>query len=115
MKRSPLETALYAHLSDLERFQAHLFEQGHTFWFCDAQYSEHNKPFYYYQINRTRHMATCGTCYELIENRKKIRAIQKQLGIELTPLTTNFKETKHVKRMSVSSASDFNPNHSYLN
>lgn len=110
-----LKKALEDNLNNLIEFQNHLFEQGHNFWFCDTEDKDHNKPFYYYQINRTRHMATCGTCYKLIENRKKIRSIQKQLGVELIPLTSDFKETKHIKRMSVSNSSDFNPNHSYLN
>jgi hypothetical protein len=47
-------------------------------------------------------------------NRRKIRAIQKELGIEQTPLITRFTREKHVKRMSVGDASDFNPNYAYL-
>ena len=110
-----LKKALEAHLDTLETIQSQLFDIGHTFWFCDGEDATHNKPFYYYQINRTRNMATCSTCRSLIENRKKIRAIQKQLGIELTPLHTNFKEENHVKRISVRGGGnpDFNPNVSY--
>ena len=107
--------ALKNHLKDLNEFQDELFDKGHTFWHCDAQDSTHNKPFYYYQINRTTNMSTCSTCHKLIENRKKIRKIEKELGIELTPLTSNFKTEEHLKRMSVKNASDFNPNYSYLN
>ena len=109
-----LKKSLENNLKDLKEFQDHLFEQGHTFWFCDSQDEDHKKPFYYYQINRTQNMATCSTCYKLIENRKKIRTIEKILGIELTPLTSNIKEVKHLQRMSVSNGSEWNPNYAYV-
>jgi len=109
-----LKKALNNNLKDLKEFQNSLFEQGHVFWYCDGQDKQHGKPFYYYQINKTVNMATCHTCYKLIENRKKIRNIEKILGIDLTPLTSNFKETKHLQRMSISSKSEWNPNASYL-
>jgi hypothetical protein len=111
-----LKKALEAHLETLETIQSELFDIGHTFWFCDAEDESHKKPFYYYQINRTRKMATCSICNSLIRNRKRIRAIQKELGIELTPLYTNFKEEKHIKRLSVRGGGNpgFNPNLSYV-
>lgn len=109
-----LTKALENNLKDLFDFNESLFDQGHTFWHCDGQDQEHKKPFYYYQINRTTHMSTCSTCYKLIENRKKIRAIQKKLGIDLLPLITNYKEETHVKRISVKNSNDFNPNYNYL-
>lgn len=109
-----LKKALLNNIKDLKDFQNHLFENGHDFWHCDAQDKEHKKPFYYFQINRTKHMSTCGTCQKLIENRKKIRAIQKLLGIDQDPLTSNFKEVNHIKRMSVSDSRTANPNYNYI-
>lgn len=109
-----VKKALEEHLKTLKEFQDHLFNQGHTFWHCDAQDASHNKPFYYFQINRSTHMSTCSTCYQLMQNRKKIRAIEKELGLPLTPLTSNIKELEHVKRMSISDKGDFNPNFHYM-
>lgn len=100
------------HIETLRDYQEMLMDKGHDFWFCDAMDEEHNKPFYYFQINKTKAMATCGTCYKLIENRKKIRELQKQIGEKQDPLHTDFKEEEHVKRMSVSGTG--NVNHSYL-
>ena len=111
---SKIKALLYKQIEFLEDHQQTLFDKGHTFWFCDSQDIDHNKPFYYYQINRTQNMATCSTCYKLIELRKEIRAIQKLLKIELTPLITNFKNENLVKNISVNNKSDFNPNYSYM-
>ncbi|MDA3854133.1 MAG: hypothetical protein PF444_07835 [Bacteroidales bacterium] len=100
------------HIETLRDFQESLMDAGHTFWFCDAMDDEHKKPFYYFQINRTRNMATCSTCYKLIENRKKIRRLQKMIGEKQDPLHTNFKELEHVKRISISSKGSVT--HTYL-
>lgn len=105
---------LERHLDTLWEYQQHLFDQGHTFWHCDSQDRSHNKPFYYYQINRSTNMSTCSTCYKLMENRKKIRSIEKLMGKWLTPLWTNHTEDNIKKRMSVSNSSEFNPNYQYL-
>ena len=79
------------HIKTLENYQQHLFRDGHTFWHCSMQDNEpHNKPFYYYQINRSVTMSTCSTCNALMENRRKIRSLQKLIGTELTPLYTNL-------------------------
>jgi hypothetical protein len=99
------------HIETLREYQDSLIDQGHTFWFCDAMDDEHRKPFYFFQINRTRNMATCSTCYKLIENRKKIRKLQKLTGEKQDPLWTNFKEEEHVKRMCVKGSG--NVNHEY--
>jgi len=104
--------AVKEHIKTLREFQDELFERGHTFWYCDAQDNTHNKPFYYFQINRTQHMATCSTCHQLIENRKKIRKLQKSIGIEQDLLYTNYSEEEHVKRVSVNSIHGCN--HDYL-
>jgi hypothetical protein len=109
-----MKKLLEEHLKTLWTFQQHLFEQGHTFWHCDAQDEAHNKPFYYYQINKSRNMSTCSTCYQLMENRRKIRAIERQLGLPLTPFITSERKEEHIKRMSVSSSSEWNPNYRYL-
>lgn len=106
--------AIEAHLATLLHFQDHLFEQGHNFWYCDAQDEEKKMPFYYYQKNRVENMATCGTCQELMMNRKKIRGLQKQLGLEQMALHTSFKEAKHVKRVSVTNNSIWNPTVAYM-
>ena len=84
-----LKKALESHLKTLWDYQRSLFERGHTFWFCQGRDTEHNKPFYYYQINKSQQMATCSTCYSLMENRKHIRKIQRDLGLPLTPFYTN--------------------------
>lgn len=104
--------AIKEHIETLRDFQNELMDRGHTFWFCDTQDAEHNKPFYYFQINRTRNMATCSTCYKLIENRKKIRRLQKMIGEQQDPLYTNYRETEHVKRISVKGTG--NVNYEYL-
>lgn len=109
-----LDKALKAHLQTLILLQDTLFEKGHDFWHCDSQDEEHKKPFYYYQINRVVNMSTCGTCQKLIENRKRIRSIQKQLGVTLLPLWTNEKSEEHVIRMSVSDSRVCNPNYRYI-
>ena len=109
-----LKKALEAHLKTLWEYQQSLFAQGHTFWYCDSQDESHKKPFYYYQINKSVNMATCSTCQTLMENRKKIRAVEKQLGLELTPFYTNHREESHVKNVSVKNKSDFNPNYAYM-
>jgi hypothetical protein len=109
-----LKKALENNLKDLKDFQENLFDQGHTFWHCDAVDEQKKMPFYYFQRNRTVNMSTCSVCYKLIENRKKIRAIEKLLGIEQTPLRTTFTVENHIKQMSVSNASEWNPNYNYL-
>lgn len=116
-KHTITEKYLLSHLETLKEFQSHLFQQGHTFWHCDSQDEEHKKPFYYYQINRSKHMSTCSTCYKLMENRKKIREVEKLLNVPLTPFITNHTDQNHVKRMNVSGGSrgGFNVNHSYAN
>jgi len=101
-------------LKMLESCQTALFEKGHDFWHCDAQDEAHKKPFYYYQINKSKNMSTCSTCYALMENRKRIRTVQKLLGLPLTPFITDFKEDFHQKRMSVSNSSEWNPNYRYI-
>jgi len=106
--------AIQSHLKDLERFQKTLFEAGHNFWHCDAVDGEHKRPFHYYQRNKHVNMSTCGTCSDLMENRLKIRKLQRQLGIEQIPLKTNIKEVEHIKRMYVKNASECNPNYSYI-
>lgn len=107
------KTDVEKHLETLFRFQEHLFEQGHDFWHCDSMDREKGMPFYYYQRNRTVSMSTCGTCQTLMENRRLIRAIQKQLGLEQNPLTTNHKEVEHVSRVCTGGG-DFNPNFQYI-
>ncbi len=82
---------LRAHLETLHAFQENLAETGHNFWHCAEQDSAHEMPFYYYQRNKTVTMSTCGTCQQLMANRLKIRAIQRKLNIEQTPLKTNSK------------------------
>lgn len=74
------------HLKTLLQFYNHLLDQGHTFWHCSAQDELHNKSYYYVQIHRSKHMSTCSTCYKLIELKKKIRQIQKELGMKQWPL-----------------------------
>ncbi len=83
-------------INTLEKFQENLFERGHTFWHCNAQDVEHNKPFYYYQINKSKHMSTCSTCSQLMENRKEIRRLQKLIGVEQTPLYTNYTDIENL-------------------
>ena len=105
---------LEAHLKTLIEFQSHIFDQGHNFWYCDAEDEERNMPFYFYQINRSKHMGTCGNCSKLMSLRKEIRGIEKLLGLTLTPFITRFKEERHIKRISVSNSSEWSPNYSYL-
>jgi len=109
-----LKKALENNLKDLIEFQEHLFEQGHNFWHCDSVDDAKKMPFYYFQRNRTLNMSTCSICYKLIENRKKIRAIEKQLGIEQTPLRTAFTVESHVKRIFITNNSVWNPNSKFL-
>jgi hypothetical protein len=112
--KNKITVQLRKHLADLWDHQQTLFDQGHTFWHCDAQDASHNKPFYYYQINRSTHMSTCSTCYKLMENRKKIREIEKMLNMPQTPLWTDEKQSEHVKRISVKNGSEWNPNFAYI-
>lgn len=109
--------ALERLLNSLIDHQSTIFEQGHDFWYCDAYDTNDKgvyKPFRYYQTNRSQNMATCGNCQKLMELRKEIRAVEKQLGRPLTPLYTNITNDEAVKRISVQNASIFNPNYSYL-
>lgn len=98
--------------------QSTLFDQGHTFWHCDMHDKDERTgetiPFRYYQTNRTVHMSTCSTCYKLLDLRKQIRQVEKLLGMPQTPIHTRFTTSDNIKRMSVNSASEWNPNYSYL-
>lgn len=105
--------AIKSHIETLRSFQEKLFNQGHTFWHCDAEDEAHNKPFYYFQINKTRDMSTCSTCYQLIENRKKIRNLQKMIGEQQDPLYTNFTSEAHIKKISVNRNSGVNFDYLY--
>lgn len=82
---------LRAHLETLQQFQENLANVGHDFWHCADQDATHGMPFYYYQKNKVVTMSTCGTCQQLMANRLKVRAIQRALNIEQTPLRTNTK------------------------
>ena len=90
-----------AHIKTLEEFQSHIFEEGHTFWYCDMQDKERSRPFYYYQINRSKNMCTCSNCYELMRLRREIRKLQKEVNIELTPLRYKFTNDDQEKRIMV--------------
>lgn len=111
---SKLKKALEDNLRDLKEFQEHLFDQGHDFWHCDAVDDTKKMPYYYYQRNRRVHMSTCSTCHKLMDNRLKIRKLERLLGLKVTPLKTEFETENHVKRMSVRNSSEFNPNYNYL-
>lgn len=109
--------AIIIAIAALEDHQQTIFEQGHSFWHCDASDTNDKgeyKPFRYYQTNRTKHMSTCGNCYKLMELRKQIRALQRAIGVPLTPLFTNHTETKAIRQISVKGcATIFNVNASY--
>lgn len=109
-----LKESLLMQIQLLKDHQSSLFEQGHTFWFCDAQDIDHKKPFYYYQINKSIGMATCGNCNKLMLLRKQIREIEKRLGIIQTPLYTNSTQDNLTKHVSCSNSSEFNPNYAYM-
>jgi hypothetical protein len=49
-----------------------------------------------------------------MDNRLKIRKLERLLGLKVTPLKTDFETENHVKRMSVRNSSEFNPNYNYL-
>ena len=107
--------AVLAHIESIKDHMNTLFDQGHTFWHCDTQDRKHGMPFYYYQRNVSKRMSTCPTCYKLMELKRKLRELQAKIGIKQDPLRTEYKEAKHVKRISVSSGGnpDCNPNLDY--
>lgn len=110
--------ALEDHLETLLDFQDEMFKKGHTYWHCDS--SDYNErmdeylPFRYYQTHRSKNMSTCGTCYRLMENKLKIRAIQKKLGLPVQPLRTRIASEEKIHHMSISDTSEWNPNYRYL-
>lgn len=75
-----------AHLQTLEEFFIFVLKLGHTFWHCKEQDRETGIPFYYVNRNRTRNMSTCSHCYQLLALAKKIRVLQKDLGLRVWPL-----------------------------
>lgn len=102
------------HLKTLLEFYEYLLNQGHTFWACDMTDKEKKRPFYFVQINRTKHMVTCNTCYLLIEKRKEIIRLQKELNIPVWDLRYKLTEDNIEKHMTVSNSNEFNPNYRYL-
>ena len=102
------------HLKSLINHYQDLMEQGHTFWFCSSRDEDKGRPFYYVQIHRSEHMATCSTCQKLMELKNKIRKLQAEIGVEQWPLRWNIKKDEYKPRLSVQNASDFNPNYVYL-
>ena len=97
------------HLNDLINYYNHILEQGHIFWHCQAQDQERKRPYYYVQIHRTKYMSTCSNYYKLIELKKKIINIQKQLCLEVWPLRYKFYGDR-MPPISVNDFSVFNSN-----
>jgi len=111
---SKQKKSILEHIKTLEDYQEYLFNIGHNYWACDMEDKERKMPFYFYQRNRSKLMVTCGTCYKLMEIKRKIRTLQKEIGAEQNPLITNYKEREHVKRMHVTNSSMWNPNAQYI-
>lgn len=109
-----MKNAVLAHIATLEAFQDHIFEQGHTFWHCAMRDTTTGKPFAYYQANRGVQMSTCGNCQKLMELRREIRKLQKQIGVEQTPLRTNITGENVLPRISVNNNSIYNPSYQFL-
>ena len=99
---------ILAHINTLLEFQQHIFAQGHTFWHCAMRDTETGKPFAYYQENRTMGMSTCSNCQKLMELRRKIRKLQKGIGVEQMPIRTNIKDEQFVDIVTVQNIHNLN-------